>query len=540
MAYYAKTFIDEYIVKGLVDWVVPLLWLMAITAVFHNIINYLKTAILIKFDLKMYAIETSSFIKKLIRLPYGFFTQRNSGEVVQRLTMAPDIAKSVTYSVIQMVLSIISMLVFLTIMSLYNLQLTFIVVIFYIVATAINLYFAEKIANLSQRLSVDTGKYFGATTENIGAINTVKAMGEELDAFGKIAGYQTRLSNSSQKLNFYTTIIGIFDQSQSYLLMAIVFYFGGVSIISGVMTVGMLVAYQSFMQSYSSAFGSVVGVYRGFKAMKGNLLRVDDVLEKDDDELLVKQEEAVIKKYEKLNGSIQLKNIDFGYTNRGPLLFKDFSLTIEPGEIVALVGGSGSGKSTILKMIGGIIKPKSGEIIIDDCLIENINRDIFAASVGIIDQDIVVFDGTLVDNITMWNQFINSEDIDLAIKDSCLEEVVRSLNNGIYTYMGKGGCNLSGGQNQRLEIARALVAKPSILLMDEATSALDDDTERLVNDAIIRRKCTTIISAHRPSSFIFADKILVFDKGSVIQSGSHEDLIKDENGLYYSLVKESL
>ncbi|WP_395166623.1 cysteine peptidase family C39 domain-containing protein [Francisella salimarina] len=537
---YAKTFIDDYLVKGKKDWALPLLWLMSFTALFYIMISYFKSYLLIKFDLKMYTLETSTFIRKLIRLPYRFFTQRDSGEVIQRLTLAPDIAKSVSFSVVQIVLSVISVITFLSIMFLYNFHLTIIVILFSTVVMTVNLLFAGKIADLSQRVAVDMGKYFGATTANISSINTLKAMGGELEAFGKIAGYQTRLSNSSQNLSFYNTMISIFDQSQLYLLMAIVFYFGGLSIMNAEMSIGMLIAYQSFMHSYSSSFNSAVGVYRSLKAMKGNLLRVDDVLAQKEDSLLTSQEKSIAKTYEKLDGAIELKNIDFGHTNRGPLLFENLSLTIEPGEIIALVGGSGSGKSTILKMIGGIVAPKSGQISIGGCPIETINRDIFGASVGIVDQDIMIFDGTVYDNITMWNKFANQDDVESAIKDACFDQIVESLSNGLYTRMEKGGGNLSGGQNQRLEIARALVSRPSILLLDEATSALDEATEKLVNDAIVARKCTTVISAHRPSSFIFADRILVFDNGNLVQIGKHDDLVKDKDGLYYSLVKGSV
>ncbi|APC95054.1 ATP-binding cassette domain-containing protein [Francisella tularensis subsp. novicida] len=537
---YIKIFIDDYLIKGNKYWVLPLLWFMSLSALFYVLISYFKSYLSIKFDLKMYTIETSGLIRKLIRLPYSFFTQRNSGEIIQRLTLAPKIAQSVSYSIVQIILSFITILTFLSIMSLYDFKLTVIVVFFYTFVTVVNLLFGEKISYLSKQVAMETGKYFGATTANMNSINTLKSMGGELEAFNKIAGYQTKLSNANQKLNFYNTMIGIFDQSQIYLLIAIVFYFGGLNIMSGQMSIGMFIAYNSFMNSYSSSFSSLVNTYRNLKAMKGDLLRVDDIFDKKDDHLLVQQENSAAKVYEKLNGKIELKNISFGYTNRGPLLFKDFSLTVNPGEIVALVGGSGSGKSTILKMIGGIITPQSGQISIGGCLIENINRDIFAASVGIVDQDIMIFDGTVHDNITMWNKFINQEDIDLAIKDACFDVIVDSLSNGIYTRMEKGGGNLSGGENQRLEIARALATSPSILLMDEATSALDEKTEKLVNDAIIRRKCTTIISAHRPSSFIFADKILVFDNGNLVQSGKHDDLVRDKNGLYYLLVKDSL
>ena len=206
-------------------------------------------------------------------------------------------------------------------------------------------------------------------------------------------------------------MVGIFDKGQVYLLISIVFYFSRISIINGQMSIGMFIAYQSFMNSYSSSFNSLVNIYRNFKAMKGNLLRVDDVLDQREDSLLSSQENTIPKTYQRLEGRIKLENIDFGYTNRGALLFGNFSLTVEPGEIVALVGSSGSGKSTILKMIGGIIEPKSGKISIGGYPIEEINRDIFGRSVGIVDQDIMIFDGTVLDNITMWSKFDNQEDV---------------------------------------------------------------------------------------------------------------------------------
>jgi len=537
---YLKVFVDDYLVKKKVNWVLPLLWIMGITALFHVILSYFQTYFLIRFDLKMYTIETTRFMKRLIRLPYRFFTQRDSGEVIQRLTVAPGIAKSVSFSVVHIMLSAVSLVVFISIMFIYNIELTVIIIIFSVIVAAVNLKLTNRIADLSQRVAVDNGKYFGATTSNMSAVNTLKSMGGEAEAFGKIAGYQTRLSNSVQNNALYSAMITIFDHSQTYLLLAIVFYFGGLSIINAEMSLGMLIAYQSFMHSFSSSFDNLINIYRSFKSMKGNLLRVDDVLDQEEDHLLAAQEKVSVSNYTKLNGKIELNNIDFRYTNRGPLLFSNFSLTVEPGEVVALVGGSGSGKSTILKLIGGLIKPDSGEVKVGGVDINKINRDIFGASVGIVDQDIMIFDGTMLDNVTMWNCHVNVDDLKSAIHDSALGEVINTLHNGIHSHLKKGGGNLSGGQNQRIEVARALVTAPTILLLDEATSALDEKTEEKVNQAIRHRNCTTVISAHRLSSFIYADRILVFDNGKLLQCGKHDELVKDKNSLYYSLVKDSL
>jgi ABC-type bacteriocin/lantibiotic exporter with double-glycine peptidase domain len=241
----------------------------------------------------------------------------------------------------------------------------------------------------------------------------------------------------------------------------------------------------------------------------------------------------------KLTGKLEVKNISFGYSKFSEPFIQNFSLTAYPGKRIAIIGGSGSGKSTLLKVISGLYSPLSGEINYDGKPINTINKDVFRNSLSIVDQDTFFFTGTISDNITMWNKSIDNTKLIQCAKDAQIHDTISERKGGYHSKVAPGGRNFSGGQRQRLEIARALLTNPSVLFLDEATSALDTETEKIVMDNILKRNCTTITIAHRLSTIKDFDEIIVLEKGTVIQQGSHDDLIIDKKGLYFNLIKNS-
>ena len=307
---------------------------------------------------------------------------------------------------------------------------------------------------------------------------------------------------------------------------------GALFILKGELTVGMLLAFQGFMSSFLSPVNKIVNASKTIVEMRSQMERVEDVMKYPENHRENKGELAE----GKLDGLLEMKDVTFGYSRLQPPIINHFNLRIEPGQSVALVGTSGCGKSTLAKLISGLYKPWSGEILFDGRPIESISSEELTNSVAVIDQNIVLFDDTVAQNIRMWDESIEEFTMMMACNDAQIRDDIVSRPEGFATRLVKGGKNFSGGQRQRIEIATALSREPSILIMDEATSALDPKTEDEVMTAIRMMGPTQIIVAHRLSTIRDCDEIIVMDQGKILQRGRHEDLIAVE-GLYQELMK---
>lgn len=327
---------------------------------------------------------------------------------------------------------------------------------------------------------------------------------------------------------------GIIPQILSGFSTGAVLMIGVYNIFSGNFTIGALMAFQSFMNLFLSPVGSLVNSIQVFQDMSGSMERVEDVMNYKTD---VDFDPVIsAKEYEKLSGEVELKGISFGYSALAPAIIENFSLKAKKGSMTALVGGSGSGKSTLAKIISGLYPQRSGELLFDGKPLKEIDRYVFTGSVAVVDQNISLFSGTIKDNITMWDSTIPEEIIVQACKDACIHDDIMALKDGYDSLIAEGGGNFSGGQRQRLEIARAFAAQPSIIILDEATSALDPTTEKLVMDAVKRRGMTCFVIAHRLSTIRDADEIIMLEYGKEAERGTHSQLI-EKDGKYAALVK---
>jgi ABC-type bacteriocin/lantibiotic exporter with double-glycine peptidase domain len=326
-----------------------------------------------------------------------------------------------------------------------------------------------------------------------------------------------------------------------HLLMAAVLGFGGWFIIQGQMTIGSLVAFQALLPHVTTPIQQLVGFSSQLQEIKGDLTRIDDAQKYELDPLVdVRGAGAAQPALERsqeveLTGRVEIRDVDFRYGPLDPMLIQGLNLSLEPGARVALVGGSGSGKSTIARMIVGLYGPSAGAILFDGKRHDEIPRELFTQAVAYVDQDIYLFEGTVRDNIAMWDEDIPQERVRAAADDACIHDVVAARPGGYNSRVSEGGGNFSGGQRQRLEIARALVRDPSLVVLDEATAALDPLTEQIIDRNLRRRGCTCVIIAHRLSTIRDADEILVLDRGTVIERGDHDTLIA-RGGRYAELV----
>ena len=332
-------------------------------------------------------------------------------------------------------------------------------------------------------------------------------------------------------------MLGIVPSFLSGITTMLVLVIGGLRVMDGAMSIGMLIAFQSLMQSFMEPVNSLLNLGTEMQELEGNLTRLDDVLRNPIDPQLDPEKVTPADPGDRgLQGYLELRHITFGYSRVAPPLIEDFNLALRPGQRVALVGGSGSGKSTLAKLVCGLYQPWQGEICFDGQPRAEIPRSLLTSAIAFVGQDIVMFAGSVRDNLTLWDTTIPTENIVRACQDAAIQDVILALPGGYDAELLEGAANLSGGQRQRLEIARALVNNPAILVMDEATSALDAETEQIVDRNLRQRGCSCLIVAHRLSTIRDCDEIIVLERGKIAQHGTHDDL-KQVEGTYLNLIR---
>lgn len=536
---FSKVFVDNYLVDGLHSWLRPLLIGMGITALGRGLFTWLQSYYLTRFESKLNLRDSAKFFWHLLLLPIQFYAQRSAGDLSGRVMLNNQVASVIAKDVVKSALDIAMIIFYLTLMLLYNIPLALLSVLF----AAINFLIIIKVVRVQRdksiQIGLNQGQLLGTAMNGLVSIETLKASGRENDFFAKVAGIEVKIVNATQELQTKTATVGMFPMLLSSINTALILGLGGYFVIQGHMTVGMLVAFQSLSQSFSAPIGSLVGIIGTVKQLSGNMNKIDDVLKNEpvkDVGAFIEDEQKLREASKKLSGYVELNKVTFGYNPVMPALIEDFSLSLKPGQRIAIVGGSGSGKSTVVKLICNLYAPWSGELYIDKREISSIPNSELYSTVSLVDQDITLFEGTIRDNLTMWDKTIPEEDMIQAAKDACIHDDITARSGGYDSVVTEGGNNFSGGQRQRLEIARALANNPNVLLLDEATSALDPITENTIDNNIRRRGCTCIIVAHRLSTIRDAEEIIVLSDGEIAERGNHESLIA-QNGLYAKLVK---
>ncbi len=372
----------------------------------------------------------------------------------------------------------------------------------------------------------------------IESMETLKASGMEGGFFAKWAGYFTKATVAQQEMEAGNLSLGVLPTLLEGLTMMLILVVGGFQVLGGTMTIGMLIAFEGLMHNFLAPVSELVGLGGILQALQGDLRRLDDVLQNP----AVKQADAEdpaeldAMPRVRLEGDIDIAGLAFGYSPLDPPLIKDFNLKIRPGQRVAFVGGSGSGKSTLAKIITGLYEPTAGTVFVDGVPRDKVNSAVLANSISFVDQDILLFEGTVRDNLTLWDRTVADETLTRACRDACIDEVVKAMPGGLDATLQEGGTNLSGGQRQRLEIARALVNNPSVLILDEATSALDAESEFTIMENVRQRGCTCILVAHRLSTIRDCDEIILLRYGEIVERGNHEALWQQQ-GHYVKLIQ---
>lgn len=531
----ARVFMDRILTGANPDWLYPFILAMIGLLAFQIIVSVINILYMLKIRGKLAIVANTTFFWHVLRLPVEFFSQRMAGDIAARQSSNELIAETLMSQLAPVLLNLAMLVFYFVIMAKYSLLLTAVG----LAATFINLWVAglisKKRVNITRAQMRDSGKLAAATMSGIEMIETIKASGAENGYFERWAGFQASVNSSSVRSALLNQYLGAVPGALQQIANLAVLFLGVMLIMNGQFTVGMLLAFQGFMNSFLAPVNAFIGLGQSMQEMRSSMERIEDVMNYQPDVEYPPQAEDDDREYHKLSGALTMKNVTFGYSRLAEPLIENFSLTVKPGQRIALVGTSGCGKSTLSKLISGLYKPWSGEIEFDGQAREDIYREVLTGSVAVVDQDIILFEDTISNNIKMWDKSIEDFEMILAARDAGLHTEIMQRAGGYNGMILEGGRNLSGGQRQRIEIARVLAQDPRVVILDEATSALDAKTEHEVIKAIKDRGVTCIIIAHRLSTIRDCDEIIVMNKGKVVERGRHEELFQ-AGGLYTELI----
>ena len=529
---FSRIFLDRLLTGQNSDWLWPFLLAFSLLSAVILLMTWVSTVYSLKIQGKMAAVGSSSYLWKILRLPMQFFEQRMPGDLSDRQGDNASIAGTLVNTFGPLAINTAMMIFYLVVMLRYNVFLTLIGISAIFINMLVSGIVSRKRINIQRVQMRDQGKLSSAMLAGINMIETIKASGAEKGYFGRVAGYQASVNAQQVRYTRLNQWLGMVPTICTSLANLAVLGYGVKLVLEGKFTIGMVMAFQGFLSSFTTPAASLISASQSMQEMVTQMERVDDVMSYENDAWFT--DRPKVEKTAKLSGHIQMKDVTFGYSRLSPPLIEHFSMEMKPGQKVAFVGRSGCGKSTLAKLLSGLCQPWSGSVEFDGKPLSQIDRDVFAGSVSVVDQDIVLFDDTIADNIRMWDSTVEDFEVIMAARDAGLyDDILKG--GGFQHKLLEGGRDLSGGQRQRLEIARALAQDPTICILDEATSALDAKTEHDVVEAISNRGITCVVIAHRLSTIRDCDEIIVLDGGKVVERGSHQELMK-KNGAYTRLV----
>lgn len=537
---FMRIFVDDILMQDRHRWILWLLLAMVVTAFVRAGITWMKEYFLVRLETRLALTMSGRFVWHVLHLPVEFFSQRYGGEIATRVALNDSLASLIGGRLASALLNVMMIGFYGAVMFFYDATLTYIAfglaAVNFVVLSTLSRWRVD--ANL--RLVQEKGRVAGQTMSGLGMIDTLKATGRESDFFVKWAGQETRMLNVQQEVSGTSQILSVVPSFISSLASIAILCVGGYRVMNGEMTLGMLLAFQWLMGSFIDPVNSMVGYGSQMQEAAGDLNRLEDVLMNRTVELPCGGSgDARDVVANRLSGEMELRNVTFGYSKLDAPLIKSFALHVQPGQRVALVGATGSGKTTVGRIVAGLLQPWSGEVLFDGRPRADIPRSVMTTSLGHVDQDIMLFPGTVRENLTLWDADVDDEDVVDAAKDASIYDVIVSRATELDSVVEEDGRNFSGGERQRLEIARALVTRPSILILDEATSALDPLVEKAIDARLRARGCACLIIAHRLSTIRDADEIIVLDRGQVAQRGTHEALMQ-AGGPYQKLVEAEI
>ncbi|MFK4185481.1 NHLP family bacteriocin export ABC transporter peptidase/permease/ATPase subunit [Streptomyces sparsogenes] len=532
----SRTFIDTFLIGGQDSTPAPLFASMAVAVLLTAVLTGVQQANLLRGRIISSTLSSARFLRHLLRLPVTFFAQRSPADLVQRLRSNDTVAETLARDLAAAAVDGVVVVLYAFLLWTYDTQLALVGVGLALLNVVAMRVVIRLRATRTQKLRADTARLTTTSYTGLQLIETVKATGGETGYFRRWAGQHAITLEEQQRLGVPSAALAVVAPTLATLNSALILWIGGLRAVEGHVSIGLLVAFQALVARFTAPIARLGGVAGRIQDFSADVNRLKDVENFPVDSLYTRDEPR--EDIRRLTGQVTLENITFGYSPLDEPLLRDFSLSVGPGRQVALVGASGSGKSTVSRLVSGLYTPWEGVIRIDGQRLEDIPRAALAASVSFVDQDVFLFEGTVRDNVALWDPSIPDEAVADALRDAALyDDVIARHPEGIHCRVEQDGRNFSGGQRQRLEIARALVRRPSVLVLDEVTSALDARTEQIVMDNLRRRGCACVVIAHRLSTVRDSDEILVLNRGTVVERGRHEDLAA-AGGPYAELMRE--
>ncbi len=531
---FGKVFIDEILSGDSPGFLAPLLAAMLASAASLFVLTSVQQHYLLRIETRMGLVSGARFFRHLLRLPVVFFLQRQPAEVAKRVSANDMVAEILTRDLATTAVSLLLVVYYAVMLVRYDAGLAAIGIAMALANIAVLHRVSRARTDAVQAMRADRGKLTATTFNTLQLIETVKATGAEAAAFARWAGFLAKVVSARQRVGVPTAILIVVPPLLAAVNSGLILLVGGLRVSEGAISLGLLVAFQTLLGALSRPVTQLTNLGERLQDITADLTRLHDVERYPVDRVFAAPP-AAVPIGSRLDGSLEFRDVSFGYSPVGPLVIQDLSFAVIPGRRVALVGGSGSGKSTVGRLAAGLYAPRSGQIVLDGRPREEYAREVIAASVAYVDQDVCLFEGTIRDNLTLWDELIPDEAVTQALRDAAVYDLVATRPGGIYSRVEESARNFSGGQRQRLELARALAGQPSLLILDEATSALDPQTEQQITDNLRRRGCACLIIAHRLSTVRDADEIIVLDHGAAVERGRHRDLLR-KNGHYARLI----
>jgi NHLM bacteriocin system ABC transporter peptidase/ATP-binding protein len=530
-----QLFVDEVLVPGAPGAAAGLVLALGVTLAAQLWLSWWQRSVVNRFNLKLGVTMADGFLRHALRLPLTFYAQRSVGDVAYRLQLGEEVAEVVSGQLAPALLQALTAVLYLGLMLAVSPALT-VVALVAAVVDAVVLRLAQRRRQEASAVVVREESALHATSYyGLRTIESVKASGGEDDLFGKITGFHARAVNARQRLEVPFTAISAVPAMTAQLATIAVLGLGGLLVLRQELTIGQLMAFAVLVAGFLNPIGVLVNLGGTLQQARGHLDRIDDLLRYPTAPEPPAEAPAGMGDTARLRGEVELRGVTYGYSPTEPPLLNDFSLHVQPGRRIALVGGSGSGKTTVVRLLCGLVEPWSGEVLLDGVPRPELPAALLANSFALVDQEIVLFAGSVRENISFLDGTLGDPRIVDSARDAAIHADLSARPGGYGAEVADGGRNWSGGQQQRIEIARALAVNPSILVLDEATSALDPATEQAIDAALRRRACTTIVVAHRLSTIRDCDEIIVLDHGAVAERGTHDELMA-AGGAYAHLV----